>query len=593
MDIVTKSQFDQFKDQYNLQAMQESSAFELFVIYCVASKYVKSETISKDMLCDLSVGDGGDWGIDGLIPIVNGRIVLSQQEIDDILATNGSLSVHFVLVQAKTSESFNVALLGQTLDGAEYLLKEVLGDTELPPCNDALKDFRELFKHVYQKSADFANGINPKLSIFYVTCGEYQSQADFTSKIAKTKSYVCQTDLIAPKGFECFMLGKKELVNLYKETKSQLACDIRVDLKIPMPEVERVSEGYLCLLRFSEFRKLIIDQSGDMIDSVFNDNIRAFQGDNPVNLAMSQSLKDENLNLFTAMNNGITIIAKDMRTTGANIRLVDYQIVNGCQTSYVLHKNIGLQNIDSLQLIVKLIASNDKKIRDKIIVGNNSQTEVRREQLVSLLDAQKYIEDYYSAQNKFTKLYYERRSKQFKNSGMQVPQDKVITIPFQIKAFVSMIMSEPHKVSGYYGSIVEQFDKNGRKVFAPDIKPEFYYTSAFACYKMTECFATGFLDRKYKKMKFHMLLAFRLMCEKFSLPPLNSHKAQEYCDHLCTLLNDNERCKQGFFAAAQLVDIALGRNPVDNDRMSHNFTTKLKTLAQQANKINANKYNKA
>lgn len=586
MDIITKSQFEQFKNQYGLQRQSESSAFEFFVIYCVASKYVKSDTISKDLLNDLCVGNGGDLGIDGFIPIVNGKIVTSRQEVDDLLSANGSLSVHFVIVQAKTSESFNVASLGQTLDGAEYLLKEVLGETILPTCNEDIKDCRELFKHIYQKSADFSDGINPKLTIYYVTCGDYQAQQDFTSKIAKTESYINQSDLISPDGFRCFMLGKKELINLYKETKSQLACDIRVDLKIPMPEVEKVSESYLCLLRFSEFRKLIIDDAGDMIDSVFNDNIRAFQGDNLVNSAMSQSLKDESLNLFTAMNNGITVIAKDMRTTGTNIHLVDYQIVNGCQTSYVLHKNIGLSNIDDLQLVVKLIASADKKIRDKIIVGNNSQTEVRREQLVSLLEAQKYIEDYYSSQNKFEKLYYERRSKQFKNSGTQVPQDKVITIPFQIKAFVSMIMSEPHKVSGYYGSIVEQFDKNGRKVFAPDTKPEFYYTSALACYKMTECFSVGILDRKYKKMKFHMLLAFRLMCEKFPLPALTSGKAQEYCEHLCTILSDSRRCEQGFLAAAKLVDVALKRNPVDSDRMSQVFTDKLKRLAQAANTKN-------
>ena len=88
MDIVTKSQFEQFKNQFSLNTMSETDSFELFVIYCVASKYVKSETVTKDLLNDLSVGNGGDWGIDGIIPIVNGKIVISTQEVDDLLGKN-------------------------------------------------------------------------------------------------------------------------------------------------------------------------------------------------------------------------------------------------------------------------------------------------------------------------------------------------------------------------------------------------------------------------------------------------------------------------------------------------------------------------
>ena len=89
LDIVTKSFFDQFKEQYGYTNEQESRIFEMFIIYCVVSKYIKTETISKDLLEDLNVGDGGDWGIDGIIIIVNGKIVLSKQEVDDLLQANG------------------------------------------------------------------------------------------------------------------------------------------------------------------------------------------------------------------------------------------------------------------------------------------------------------------------------------------------------------------------------------------------------------------------------------------------------------------------------------------------------------------------
>ena len=443
-----------------------------------------------------------------------------------------------------------------------------------------------MLKHVYSKSADFSDNKNPRLSIFYATCGTVNENADFTSRIAKTKEFLLSSDLLNPEGVECNLLGKKEIIQLYKETKEQLKADIKVEQKITLPDVPNITESYLCLVKFAEFKKLIVDEQGEIRESVFNDNIRAYQGDNAVNKAMSKSLLEGNLNLFTSMNNGITLIAKSMRPTGMNIHLSDYQIVNGCQTSNVLYNNMHLVDIDDLQLIVKLISSEDKVIQTNIIVGNNSQTEVKREQLVSLLESQKAIEDFFIAQNKYEKLYYERRSKQYKNGDGQIPQYRIVTIPFLIKAFVSMVLAEPDKVGGYYGSIVEEFDKNGQKVFSPHTNPALYYTSALACFRMTECFTDYLIDRKYKKVKYHLLLAFRLMCEKYSLPDFNSHRIEDYCDHLCMILSDKQRYTKWFNASTKLVDSALKRSPVDSDRSSSDFTKRLKELAREINEYN-------
>lgn len=39
MDIITKSHFEDFKQQYGYRSLTESDIFELFCIYCIASKY--------------------------------------------------------------------------------------------------------------------------------------------------------------------------------------------------------------------------------------------------------------------------------------------------------------------------------------------------------------------------------------------------------------------------------------------------------------------------------------------------------------------------------------------------------------------------
>lgn len=584
MDIVTKSHFDEFMNTYGYNSICESDAFELFSIYSIASKYCKSETISKSLLEDIKVGNGGDWGIDGFLIVVNGKIVTNTKLVDDLLSANGSIDAQIVIIQSKTSTSFSAAELGMALDGIENLLRDVLGETELPSCNSDLQDYRDLLKHIYSKSSDFSEGNNPILHGYYVCCGTYNAQKDFESKVKKTTDFVESTDLV--RNFSFSFLDKKEIVNYYKSTKTKPEAIINIEQKITLPKVEGIADAYLCILPYNELQKLYISD-GRIMQEVFYDNVRAFQGLNLINRSISDSLKAGNIDLFAAMNNGITVIARKLQPTGHDIRLVDYQIVNGCQTCNVLFINKDLPDIDKLKVTVKLIASEDKGIRDKIIIGNNSQTEVKREQLISLLETQKLIEDYYNAQNTYEKLYYERRSKQYKSSDAKVPQNKIVTIPNQIISFVSMIMEAPDKVRGYYGSIVEEFEKNGNMVFSPETNPALYYTCALASYKMQELFSCGFIDRKYRKVKFHVLLAFRLMCQCTSLPAFNSNKVQHYCDHLCSILCDTDRCKEGFNAAIELVNAALNHcDPNDSDRMKESFTKKMKELAAKADQIN-------
>lgn len=589
MDIIIKSHFTDFKSQYGYEDKNESEAFELFCIYCVASKFIKQESITTNILEDINIGNGGDWGIDGFIILVNGQVVFNKEIVDDLLKANGSLSVQIILIQAKTSTSFKVAELGQTLEGAQNILREVryeMCDNQLPKCNEDLKKNRDLVKYLYSKCAYFRDGINPKLSIYYVTCGAYESQRDFVSKLTSAKEVAEATDLISD--YNCQLLGSREIVNLYKETKKRNEVSLRIEQKLSLPEVPRIEDSYLCLLPFNELCKLFIDADGNLINDVFYDNIRAFQGDNTVNRKMKESIKSGNIDLFAAMNNGITVICRESKVTGLSMNLSDFQIVNGCQTCNILYLCKEVEGIERLKVSVKIIVSSNKEIRDKIIVANNSQTEVKQEQLVSLLETQKQIEDYYNAQNEFEKLYYERRSKQYKNGNVQVPQYKVITIPNQIQSFVSMMMGEPDKVRGYYGSIVEEFEKTGRKIFASDTKPDLYYTSALASFKMGQAFNYTWIPSQYKKIKFHVLLAFRLMCESMPIPQFNSNRVQAYCEHLCGILCDSKKCKEGFEAAIKLIDYVLKRAPIDRDGLDSLFTKKLVKTASLLNLRNHN-----
>ena len=141
---------------------------------------------------------------------------------------------------------------------------------------------------------------------------------------------------------------------------------------------------------------ILKDKNGNPRKKLFEENVRDFLGiDGDVNSEIAGTLDTDGKKArFGLMNNGVTIVASSVRPAGQEIFIRDFQIVNGCQTCNVLQQHLDVPNIDDLMLSVKIISSKSKTIKDKIIVGNNSQTEVKREQLVSLLDSQKYIEDY-------------------------------------------------------------------------------------------------------------------------------------------------------------------------------------------------------
>ncbi len=61
-------------------------------------------------------------------------------------------------------------------------------------------------------------------------------------------------------------------------------------------------------------------------------------------------------------------------TIGDVMRIVNYQILDGCKTSYVIYKNRYLDNIEDLMIFVKIIKVVNNKIIDKIKKANSNET---------------------------------------------------------------------------------------------------------------------------------------------------------------------------------------------------------------------------
>lgn len=570
MNRIQSSYVNEFAVQYGLQDIAESEKFEKFTGYCFLYETWGQDTITNENLDNIKIGNGNDWGIDNIIILVNNNLISQISELDYYISTKQKISVRIILIQAKTASSLDIGELSKFLKGSRDVLSYINDkNTKLPPKNEKLAEKLAIINKIYDQATQFAREdaiTKPRYHLYYVIGGENTNDPNAASSISETETFINTFNLIDD--FKCTIVGASDICNIYSNSKSALTRNIEVTQELKMPAVKEIVESHLCLLPFSEFRKLIIDENDTIIKSIFEDNVRDFQGDkNPVNQAIDKTIKEGQIKLFTALNNGITVIAKNMKYVGTKMELEDYQIVNGCQTCHVLYDNRNLPGIDNLLLTVKIISSTDKDIRDKIIVANNSQTAVQREQLTSLLQAQRNIEEYYKVQNNFTKLYYERRSKQYRYCQEQISADRVITIPYQIMAFVSMILGEPHLTSNYYGKLIDTFNgENGRqKIFDSKQNPAYYYMSALASYYRDKLLSAYKIRQELRYVKHHLLYALRLTVISKSQPKLNSNNSEKYCDEVCRVLCDEQQCIKAFERAGNLIINTLGRLPVHND----------------------------
>ena len=115
MDRITKSHLETFRLEQSLGEIDESVLFEYFADYCVVTDAYDEEFD----VADVHVGGSDDLGLDGLAINVNGALVTSTDEAEDLLAANGYLDVVFSLVQAKTSSGFSGEQIVTFFDGVE------------------------------------------------------------------------------------------------------------------------------------------------------------------------------------------------------------------------------------------------------------------------------------------------------------------------------------------------------------------------------------------------------------------------------------------------------------------------------------------
>lgn len=542
MDRITKKLLEDFLESQELAASGEAEDFEMFCNYVALSNEYNKTFDAKA----ISVGAGGDTGIDGIAIVVNGHLVESTSEIDELLLNNGYLDVTYVFVQAKTSNSFDT----KDMHAFYFGVNDFFSETPKLSRNSEVEKWAEISDYLLEKASDFKE--NPKCRTYYITTGVVRNDTNISAAVDSSIDDLNSFNLF--ESVVANVIGANELGKLYRKTKNPITAKFIFANKVTLAEVEGIEESFYGVLPFSEFKKLLIDENGN-IQNVFDDNVRDFQGaNNTVNTSISETLMGENPNIFSVLNNGVTIVADSIKSSGNSLTVTDYQIVNGCQTSNVLYENRKNKLIDIINIPLRLIATKDEDIKSRITVSTNNQTAIKKEQLSAMSDFQKNLQHYYGTIVGDGKLYYERRSKEY-NANKDIPKRKIITISNQLKSFSSMFNKDPHLVTTYFGRLATNMGSPGSNLFESDHQYAPYYLAGLVFYRLDSLFISGEIDKKYQKVRFYLMMLVPMIASTEDFPPLNSvKKVEKYCTPIIGKLNDPVRCMNIFKRAIEIIE---------------------------------------
>lgn len=260
------------------------------------------------------------------------------------------------------------------------------------------------------------------------------------------------------------------------------------------------------------------------------------------------------------MNNGVTIVAKEINSVSTKFTLTDYQVVNGCQTSNVLFDQDKIVD-DKVHIPLRLIATKDEDVKDQIIEATNSQTTVKAEQYFARLNFARKLEAFFDSQDENVRLHFERRDGQYDRADVQ--KTKVVTTANLIRAFAGIYLEEPHRTTRGYTNLRNRV---GTEIFAESHQLAPYFTAAYALYALEARFRSGAIDRAYKPTRYHFLLALRLAFSPDKPEPPNARAAAASAETFLSALADPAQADALFAKAKAAIDYATAGN-LDRDHV--------------------------
>jgi hypothetical protein len=424
-----------------LKKLPRARSVEFEALACevvLSTKGLTSEEIDSGL-----VGGSRDGAIDAAYVFVGGVLV---QEDSDYLKAGSSVTrqaerpiIRVQLVQAKESNGFaeNFIMLA-TINAARLL------DVD----RDAILLRGQFSDDVIEKTERFIavhnnlRGAHPTIEIDYT----YVSVADEVNVHPQVVRALddFKTTLSSIVFGATVTAGTRGIESISGHLRRRPSYDglLKVET-LTVHEREPGSPSWLTLVTLRNYLAFLTDpDDASYRDHFFSDNVRDFYKSAPVNLQIAETLSDPGSPEFWWLNNGVTVVcAPGVHAPGKSLNIKDVQIVNGLQTSRSIWDALSAAKPDNPLLdhcvLVRVIPTPDKHVRDMVIRATNSQTPVTSEGLRATSETQLRIEEFLLESDYF----YDRRRNYYRNHGK--PLARIVSIRQLAQCLLAWVKLRP------------------------------------------------------------------------------------------------------------------------------------------------------
>jgi hypothetical protein len=244
MDRILETYLSDFANEQNIEHLDKSDVFELFVNFTVLSR-IHAGPFDLE---STSVGGGNDNSIDGIAILVNDHIVTTKEEVDYFKKTLRRLDVRFVFIQSKTSEKFEMGPIGNFLFGVKNFFEQ----KSSIPSNPQVQNLRGIKDYVYEQSLDMNQ--NPVCELYYATTGIWKGDKSLLGRVDSDTRGLRDTKLFSE--VKITWLDDEMLKKHYRELRNKVVKQITFDKHTTAPNIQGVLQAYIGILPGPEYMKL-------------------------------------------------------------------------------------------------------------------------------------------------------------------------------------------------------------------------------------------------------------------------------------------------------------------------------------------------
>lgn len=536
LNPVVRAQLKAFEKSNPDTGLNESELFEVFSIFSITNG------ILTDNIDPFAAHlKGKEFGIDGISIIIQGELCINSDEVATSLNSGKNHLVEFNIFQSKTSEKADYGDLSKFFDASfNFFNSQFLNPT------DQLCDLLAAKDAVYEAALKK----NPKLRLLYTTTGSGEKSRQIDQLIDSNITRFSDLNIFSEVDFAIF--GAKEMQAGYRSATNSISEKIDIIKPITLPDHPSVQQAFLGLVAAEQLVQLATtnnDEDSRRINrAVFFDNIRDFNPESNINKGILKELIEGNQESFIFKNNGVTVVAKEINRKGDTFELIDYQIVNGCQTTNILFQ--AGDAAKGVSVPFRLIGSNDSDFVSSIIVGTNKQNEVRDDQFWALTPFMKDLEEYCREQNGDLQIFVERRENQYRNETVE--RTRICRPGDLVKAISAMFLFQPHRSARDYRGIRREF---ASKIFQDGHSVIPYHIAAYLSFKIDFLTRNKRVPSSWGIYKYYLISSIgQQFTDSKDIFSMKRGKQDSVCDNIIGFCTDEEKLTKKFGDVASLLD---------------------------------------